>query len=162
RLVKMVECVPVNRTGMDVASVKAALRHLKDGRVLGIFPQGGIRRPGEPLEIREGVGLLALRSGATVIPAYISGTRYFDGAGRAGVCGGASGGSALRAAGRSFGVRRSRERPRGVPRGGGGDHAGDLRAGAGRRGARQWQFRFGSSTSRLTKSDTSAAVSLKS
>jgi len=68
---------------MDVASVRAALRHLSDGRVLGIFPQGGIRRPGEPMEIREGVGLLALRSGTTVIPAYISGTRYFDGVARA-------------------------------------------------------------------------------
>ncbi len=83
RLVALIECVPVNRTGMDVASIKAALRHLSEGRALGIFPQGGIRRPGEPLEIREGVGMLALRSGAVVIPAYISGTRYYDGVGRA-------------------------------------------------------------------------------
>ncbi len=79
RLVKLIECVPVNRTGMDVGSIKAALRHLAEGRVLGIFPQGGIQGPDEAVEIREGVGMLALRSGATVIPAYVSGTRFYSG-----------------------------------------------------------------------------------
>ncbi len=76
RLVELIGCVPVNRSGMDVASVKAALRHLNAGRVLGIFPQGRIQAPHEPIEVREGVGLLALRSGAAVIPAFVSGTRY--------------------------------------------------------------------------------------
>lgn len=75
RLVRMVECVPVNRTGSDIASIKAALRHLDEGRCLGIFPEGRIRRPGESLKVREGVGMLALRSGATVVPAFISGTK---------------------------------------------------------------------------------------
>lgn len=72
-LVEMVECVPVNRTGSDVTSVKAALRHLEQGRCLGIFPQGRIQFPDEAIEVREGVGMLALRSGATIVPAYISG-----------------------------------------------------------------------------------------
>lgn len=74
RLVDLIECVPVNRSGVDTASIKAALRHLEQGRVLGIFPQGRIQRRDEPVQLRDGVGLLALRSGATVIPAYISGT----------------------------------------------------------------------------------------
>lgn len=78
RLIKLIECIPVNRSGVDTASIKAALRHLERGRVLGIFPQGRIRRPGDPLEVHEGIGLLALHSGATVIPACISGTRYSD------------------------------------------------------------------------------------
>lgn len=79
RLIGLIDCIPVNRTGIDTASVKAALRHLAAGRVLGMFPQGRIRHPDERGEIHEGVGLLALRSGATVIPASISGTRYSDG-----------------------------------------------------------------------------------
>ncbi len=78
RLVEMVECVPVNRSGVDTASVRAALRHLEAGRALGIFPQGRIQRPDEPPQIQDGIGLLALRSGAVVVPAYISGTRYSD------------------------------------------------------------------------------------
>jgi len=79
RLIGLIDCIPVNRTGIDTASVKAALRHLDAGRVLGMFPQGRIRRPDERGEVHEGIGLLALRSGATVIPANISGTRYSDG-----------------------------------------------------------------------------------
>ena len=79
RLLKSVDAVPVTRSGVDTASVKAALRHLSHGKCLGIFPQGGIRNPNEPFEVRDGVGLLALRSGATVIPAYIDGIKYSDG-----------------------------------------------------------------------------------
>lgn len=78
RLVRMIGCIPVNRTGVDTASVKAALRHLAEGRMLGIFPQGGIRRPDEQTTVQEGIGLLALRSGATIIPAHISGVHYSD------------------------------------------------------------------------------------
>jgi 1-acyl-sn-glycerol-3-phosphate acyltransferase len=78
RLIRMIDCIPVNRTGVDTASVKSALRHLAAGRVIGVFPQGGIRRPGEMGEIHEGVGMLALRGSAVVIPAHISGTRYSD------------------------------------------------------------------------------------
>ena len=79
RLIEAMECVPVTRSGVDTASVKAALRHLAAGKLLGIFPQGGVQDPAEPPKVREGVGMLALRSGATVIPACISGIKYSDG-----------------------------------------------------------------------------------
>lgn len=75
-LVRLAECIPVNRTGVDVASVKAALRHLADGKAIGIFPHGKIVPYDDWETIQEGVGMLALRSGATVIPAYVSGTYY--------------------------------------------------------------------------------------
>jgi len=73
RLIKRIDCVPVNRTGIDTASIKAALRHLEMGKLLGIFPQGGIRPPGDGAPPREGVGLLALRSEVPVIPVFLSG-----------------------------------------------------------------------------------------
>jgi len=79
RLVKAVECVPVTRSGIDTASVKAALRHLASGKLLGIFPQGRVQDPAEPPKVLAGVGMLALRSGATVIPAHVSGIAYSDG-----------------------------------------------------------------------------------
>lgn len=79
RLVKAVECVPVTRSGIDTASVKAALRHLASGKLLGIFPQGRVQDPAEPPKVLAGVGMLALRSGATVVPAYISGITHSDG-----------------------------------------------------------------------------------
>ena len=77
-LCQSIDCIPVTRSGQDTASVKAALRHLKDGKLLGIFPQGGIRDPEQPSEARGGAGLLALRSGVPVIPAYIHGLTYSE------------------------------------------------------------------------------------
>lgn len=77
-LVKAIECIPVTRSGQDTSSVKAALRHLQQGKLLGLFPQGGVRKPDEPIKVRDGVGMLALRSGVPVVPAYISGITYSD------------------------------------------------------------------------------------
>lgn len=76
RFFRMIDCVPVDRESADPAAVRSALAHLQAGKVLGIFPEGGVPRPGEVRRARPGVGMLALRSEAAVIPAHISGTRY--------------------------------------------------------------------------------------
>ena len=72
-LVRKIECVPVSRGENDIGSVKAVLRHLEEGKAIGIFPTGHIQPRDEPPATREGIGMIALRSGATVIPAYIDG-----------------------------------------------------------------------------------------
>ena len=76
--VRLVECIPVHRDGNDVAATKEALRRLHDGKAMGIFIQGRIPPPGQTVPPRDGVALLALHTGATVIPAHISGTKYRD------------------------------------------------------------------------------------
>ncbi|MEK6799130.1 MAG: MFS transporter [Planctomycetota bacterium] len=78
-LVRLVECIPVRRGTRDTSSTKAALRHLAEGKAMGVFIEGGIIPPGRPRTPKDGVALLALRSGAPVVPAYISGTKYRDG-----------------------------------------------------------------------------------
>ncbi len=76
---RRVHCVPIDRANPTKSFLAGCLRLLKDGHVLGIFPQGTFERPGEPPpEIHNGVGVLALRSDALVIPCHISGTRYSD------------------------------------------------------------------------------------
>ncbi|HUU84909.1 MAG TPA: lysophospholipid acyltransferase family protein [Phycisphaerae bacterium] len=74
--VQLIECIPVRRDGNDVAATKRALRRLHEGGTMGIFIEGRIPPPGEIVSPKDGVALLALRTGATVIPAYISGTKY--------------------------------------------------------------------------------------
>jgi 1-acyl-sn-glycerol-3-phosphate acyltransferase len=69
----------VRRDGQDSAATRAALRHLKAGKLLGIFIEGRIARPGEVLEVKDGAVMLALHSKAMVVPAYISGTRWVPG-----------------------------------------------------------------------------------
>jgi len=77
---RLAATIPVNRDGNDLGATKAALRVLQDGGVIGIFPEGGIRASGEDESEngKAGVALLALRTGAPVIPAYISGTPACD------------------------------------------------------------------------------------
>jgi 1-acyl-sn-glycerol-3-phosphate acyltransferase len=73
-LYKWLKIIPVNRTGNDTASIRAALRALGDGACIGMFPEGGISEDGRLMEGRQGVALLALMAKATVVPAYIVGT----------------------------------------------------------------------------------------
>lgn len=73
-VVRMIECIPVRRDGKDTGPTRAALRHLKAGKMLAIFIEGRIPRPGEAAEAKDGAAVLALHGGAVVVPAHISGT----------------------------------------------------------------------------------------
>ena len=64
---------PVNRDGKDVGALSTSLDILKEGKSIGMFPQG-TRHPGvdpETTKVRNGIGLIAASSGATVLPIYI-------------------------------------------------------------------------------------------
>jgi len=76
RLVSMIECVPVRRDAHDAAGTRAALRYLKEGKVLGVFIEGRIPRPGETPQPKDGAAMLALHTGALIVPAHIWGTSY--------------------------------------------------------------------------------------
>jgi len=69
----------VDRFGRDRTAARQAIRHLKRGGVLGIFPEGGIERPPRQiLPFLAGVGLLIRRTGAPVLPVIITGTPQVD------------------------------------------------------------------------------------
>ena len=78
-IIGTVRCIPVKRDGHDTAATIAAIRRLREGRMLGIFIEGRIPKLGETELPKEGVALLALKTGATVVPAWISGLVYRDG-----------------------------------------------------------------------------------
>ncbi|MDT4975042.1 MAG: 1-acyl-sn-glycerol-3-phosphate acyltransferase [Pseudonocardiales bacterium] len=65
--------IAVRRDGGDAPSVRLCLRTLRAGGIVGIFPEG-TRGHGLVETAKPGVGYLALRSGATVIPVACSGT----------------------------------------------------------------------------------------
>lgn len=67
--------ISVEREGREVAAAREAIRHVKAGGVLGIFPEGGIARPaGTLLPFIPGVGFIIARTGAPVLPVLIEGT----------------------------------------------------------------------------------------
>ncbi len=70
---------PVSRHKADVQSLKMAFELIKNGKVFGIFPEGKRSITGEIDEIERGTAFLAVRSGAPVIPVYISPETYRTG-----------------------------------------------------------------------------------
>jgi 1-acyl-sn-glycerol-3-phosphate acyltransferase len=65
--------IPVVRDRPDVAAVRAALRLLQAGGVVGVFPEG-TRGDGFVRTAKPGVGYFALRTGALVVPVACHGT----------------------------------------------------------------------------------------
>ena len=77
-LMRSCQVIPVGRKQADTTALKTALHRLKAGRIVGVFPEGGLRAgetsvlDGAPLT--EGVSLLSSRSGCPVRPAVIVGS----------------------------------------------------------------------------------------
>ena len=70
-IVEHLHMISVSRHASDLAAMRAAGEALRQGHVLGIFPEGG-RRHGVPMETMEsGVSLLALRHRVPLLPVYI-------------------------------------------------------------------------------------------
>lgn len=70
---KATACFPVNIGKTNVEAIKHALLILKQGEVLGIFPEGGRSKDGRLKKGELGVALFALKSGASVLPVAIEG-----------------------------------------------------------------------------------------
>lgn len=75
---------PVKRGGSDIQAVKTAIQVIKDGHNLMIFPEGTVIRDGIghadglPAHAKGGVAMIGVRTGAVIIPVFISqGKRLF-------------------------------------------------------------------------------------
>ncbi len=72
--VKAVGCIPVERDSGSYGSLKKAVKMLKEGGSIGIFPEGRRSPDGTLKKPHPGIGLLAVKSGAPIVPIYVSGT----------------------------------------------------------------------------------------
>jgi len=66
--------IPVDRGAADVESFRMASRVLDAGEVLMVFPEGTRSPTGELQTPKDGLAMLALRTGATIVPIGISNT----------------------------------------------------------------------------------------
>jgi 1-acyl-sn-glycerol-3-phosphate acyltransferase len=71
-------CIPVDRSGADRTALRQAFHRLDDERVIGIFPEGGLRA-GEwsiinGAAMKPGLAMLSIHSGAPVIPCVLIGS----------------------------------------------------------------------------------------
>jgi 1-acyl-sn-glycerol-3-phosphate acyltransferase len=65
---------PVDRGAADVDAFRTAERVLREGHVLMIFPEGTRSPTGELQKPKDGLAMLALRTGAPIVPIGISNT----------------------------------------------------------------------------------------
>jgi 1-acyl-sn-glycerol-3-phosphate acyltransferase len=69
--------IPVARDGTDTVPAREAIRHVRDGGVVGIFPEGGIVLPREEVRpFHQGVGLVIARTKAPVLLVWVSQTSH--------------------------------------------------------------------------------------
>ncbi len=72
-LIRVLGAFPIDRGGNDVGAIKTSVSMIKEGKCMGIFPQGH-RYPGQnprDTETKNGAALICTRAEADVIPVYI-------------------------------------------------------------------------------------------
>ena len=72
-LMEKLHMIVVDRHNSDMEAMRACLKALRQGCVLGIFPEGTRHHKGLMEETESGVALIALRSGVPLLPVYIRG-----------------------------------------------------------------------------------------
>ncbi|MBQ3355796.1 MAG: 1-acyl-sn-glycerol-3-phosphate acyltransferase [Oscillospiraceae bacterium] len=72
KLLRKLGAFPVNRDGSDIAAIKTAMKTLRDGNKLIIFPEGTRIRKGKKSEPHSGAILIATRSQTPVMPIYLT------------------------------------------------------------------------------------------
>jgi len=75
RLIRAVHAFPVDRDRADVSSIRQALRILKRGDVVGIFPEGTRNLAGEA-QARGGAVLLGATAHCPIVPVALVNTQY--------------------------------------------------------------------------------------
>ena len=74
RMFKAAGCIPVDRGGRVEGAFRSALRAIKAGELVAIFPQGGIHCPENPRpRIKPGIIKLSELTGCSILPVRIKG-----------------------------------------------------------------------------------------
>lgn len=69
-LLKGMGCIKIDREISDIDAIRKGIDLLKEGKILGVFPEGGIHKNDHVDKIKGGAVLLALRAEVPIIPVY--------------------------------------------------------------------------------------------
>lgn len=72
-LLRHVGAFPIKRDEDDFAALKKSFKVLKEGKVLGLFPEGSRSKDGQLKKAQLGAALIAVRSGVPILPVAIKG-----------------------------------------------------------------------------------------
>jgi len=72
---KAVKPIALDLSGSDLSKFKQIVQVLKEGEIVGIFPEGSLQRTERTLKpLQPGIAMIALRSDAWIVPVWIDGT----------------------------------------------------------------------------------------
>lgn len=71
-IIKKLGAFPVNRSGVGKETIKTAMKLLREGEMMGIFPEGTRNQGGAAA--KKGAAMIALKSGAAIIPVAVIGS----------------------------------------------------------------------------------------
>lgn len=75
-LISALGAFPVDRGTADIGAIKTSLKAVKEGKKLLIFPEGGTKHKAGD-EAKAGAAMIAARTGAPIVPIYISENKKF-------------------------------------------------------------------------------------
>lgn len=75
-LISALGAFPVDRGTADIGAIKTSLKAVKEGKKLLIFPEGGTKHKAGD-EAKVGAAMIATRTGAPIVPIYISENKKF-------------------------------------------------------------------------------------
>ena len=82
KMLYAMDAFPVNRFGVPVSAIRTAIARGRAGRVVGIFPEGGVAKGEQSAcrggPIKQGACLVAIRAGIPVVPCVVLGTHALN------------------------------------------------------------------------------------
>jgi 1-acyl-sn-glycerol-3-phosphate acyltransferase len=75
RIFTWLGAIPVKRGKGDISAIRSSLAALKEGKVLGIFPEGTRSKSGSIQEAMAGIALIMEKSKAPILPIKLFGSR---------------------------------------------------------------------------------------
>lgn len=76
--IKLNGAIPVDRGANDISAIKTALKILKGGSVMMLFPEGTRNKTNVPLEAKPGVAMIAVKAKVPIVPiSFIADYKHF-------------------------------------------------------------------------------------
>ena len=76
-LLRGVGAIRIDRNGADIEAIRKSIALLKEGYLLGIFPQGGIKEEEKIQSLKSGLILIALQAGVPIVPMYLCPAKHW-------------------------------------------------------------------------------------
>ncbi|HOP05831.1 MAG TPA: lysophospholipid acyltransferase family protein [candidate division Zixibacteria bacterium] len=77
-IIRRTNALPIRRGAVDRAALEMCLGVLERGEALTIFPEGTRSKGDKFLSAKPGIGMVAVRAGCPIVPAYIHGSNHLS------------------------------------------------------------------------------------